>query len=70
MVFVNDVFVVTGKQLNKIYDSTNFNDLGSLRYLYKYVEKSGAVQKMKEMGLEEGDTIRIFDLEFEYFDEY
>ncbi len=66
----DDVFVVTGKQLNKIYDSTNFNDLGSLRYLYKYVEKSGAVQKMKEMGLEEGDTIRIFDLEFEYFDEY
>jgi GTP-binding protein len=66
----DDVFVVTGKQLNKIYDSTNFNDLGSLRYLYKYVEKSGAIQKMKEMGLEEGDTIRIFDLEFEYIDEY
>ncbi|MGN0710957.1 MAG: DUF1967 domain-containing protein [Anaerovoracaceae bacterium] len=25
---------------------------------------------MKERGLEEGDTIRIFDYEFEYWDEY
>lgn len=63
-------FVVTGKQLKKIFDSTNFNDFGSLRYLYKYIEKKGAIDKMIEMGLEEGDTIRIFDYEFEYYDEY
>ena len=63
-------YVVTGKQLKKIFDSTNFNDFGSLRYLYKYIEKKGASDKMIEMGLEEGDTIRIFDYEFEYYDEY
>ena len=63
-------YVVTGKQLKKIFDSTNFNDFGSLRYLYKYIEKKGAIDKMIEMGLEEGDTIRIFDYEFEYYDEY
>ena len=63
-------FVVTGKQLKKVFDSTNFNDFGSLRYLYKYMEKRGAIDKMLEMGLEEGDTIKVFDFEFEYFDEY
>ncbi|MPN37921.1 hypothetical protein SDC9_185442 [bioreactor metagenome] len=63
-------YVITGKQLRKIFDSTNFNDSGSLRYLYKYIEKKGALEELKEMGLEEGDTIRIFDYEFEYFEEY
>ncbi|MEL7654491.1 MAG: GTPase ObgE [Bacillota bacterium] len=62
-------YVLEGKQLRKIFNSTNFNDLGSLRYLYKYIEKNGAIEKLKEMGLEEGNTIKVFDYEFEYFDE-
>lgn len=63
-------FSLTGGQLRKIFDSTNFNDSGSLRYLYKYIENKGALDKMKEMGLEEGDIVKVFDYEFEYFDEY
>lgn len=64
-----DVYVLTGKQLQKIFNSTNFNDMGSLRYLYKYIEKNGAIEKLKELGLEEGDTIRVIDYEFEFFDD-
>lgn len=64
-----DVFVLDGKQLTKIFNSTNFSDLGSLRYLYKYIEKNGAIQRLKEMGLANGDTIRIKDYEFTYYDE-
>lgn len=66
----NEAYVLTGKQLEKIFNSTNFNDSGSMRYLYKYIEKSGAIEKLKEMGLEEGDIIRVIDYEFEYFDEF
>jgi len=64
-----DVYVLEGKQLSKIFRSTNFNDMGSLRYLYKYIESKGAIQQLKEMGLEEGDIIRIEDYEMEYWDE-
>jgi GTP-binding protein len=66
----NEDYVIEGKQLRKIFNSTNFNDSGSMRYLYKYIEKSGAIEKCLEMGLEEGDIIRIFDYEFEYWDEF
>ena len=66
----DNVYVLEGKQLTKIFNSTNFNDMGSLRYLYKYIEKNGAIEKLKEMGLEEGDSIRIQNYEFEYWDEY
>ncbi len=62
-------YVLEGKQLMKIFNSTNFQDFGSMRYLYKYIEKSGAIDKLKEMGLEDGDIIKIADFELEYFDE-
>lgn len=62
-------FVLTGKQLKKIFDSTNFNDYGSLRYLYKHIENAGVIKELKDMGLTEGDTIKIFDYEMEYYDE-
>ncbi len=64
------VYVLSGRQLLKIFNSTNFNDTGSLRYLYKYIEKSGVIDELKEMGLKEGDTVRIEDFEFEYIDEF
>ena len=65
-----DTFILTGTQLHKIFDSTNFNDTTSLRYLYKYIEKSGAIKKMKELGLKEGDTVSIYDYEMEYIEEF
>ena len=62
-------YVIEGKQLTKIFNSTNFNDMESLRYLYRYIEKKGAVAELKELGLEEGDIVRIKDYEFEYSEE-
>jgi GTP-binding protein len=63
------VFVLEGKQLLKIFNSTNFQDMGSIRYLYKHLEKQGTVERLKEMGLKDGGTIRIKDFEFDYIDE-
>jgi GTPase len=62
-------FVLSGGQLQKIFRSTNFNDVGSMRYLYRYIVDKGGIQKLKELGLQEGDTVRIEDYEFEYYDD-
>ncbi len=62
-------YILSGKQLEKIFNSTNFTDSGSVRYLYRYIEKSGALDRMKELGIEDGDTIKIKDFELEYLDE-
>ena len=62
-------YVLSGQQLQKIFDSTNFNDMGSLRYLYKYIEGKGAIEQLKELGLEEGDMIRIENYDMEYWEE-
>ena len=64
----NDYYILEGKQLEKIFNSTNFNDLESLRYLYNYLKSRGAIDKLKELGIREGDTVKIKDYEFEYYD--
>lgn len=68
--FVEDgKYHVEGKQLRKIFDSTNFNDTGSLRYLYRYIEEKGGIDRLLELGLEDGDSIFVFDYEFEYYED-
>ena len=67
--FDGESYIIYGRQLEKIFNSTNFNDFGSRRYLFRYIENSGAYEMLKEMGMEEGDTIKLFDMEFEYYDE-
>ena len=67
--FDGENYIITGKQLEKIYNSTNFYDHGSRRYLFKYIENSGAYEMLKELGMQDGDTIKLFDQEFEYYDE-
>ncbi|MDR2089812.1 MAG: GTPase ObgE [Clostridiales Family XIII bacterium] len=63
------VYVLSGSQLLKIFNSTNFNDMGSVRYLYKHIEKCGAADRLRSMGLRDGDTIRMYDFEFIWYDE-
>ena len=66
--YVDDdgVYVLEGRQLSKIFNSTNFNDSGSMRYLYNYIVKQGGIKLLQGLGLKEGDTVRIEDFEFEY----
>ncbi len=61
------VYILEGRELYKIFDSTNFEDAGSLRYLDRYIEKSGGISKLEELGISDGDTVRIKDFEFEYW---
>ena len=63
------IFVLEGKQLHKIFDSTNFNDMESLRYFYKYIRNNGAVDELKELGLRDGDVVRVKSYEFIFEEE-
>ncbi|WP_281522523.1 GTPase ObgE [Mogibacterium timidum] len=66
---LDGVYVLEGKQLSKIFRSTNFNDTGSMRYLYKFIVDRGGIKMLEKLGLKEGDTVRIEDYEFEYYED-
>ena len=61
------VYVVTGKSLRRIMYSVNFDDMESLQYFQKAMESQGVFDKLREMGIEDGDTVRIYEIEFEFY---
>ena len=61
------VYVVTGKSLRRIMYSVNFDDMESLQYFQKAMESQGVFDKLREMGIEDGDTVKIYELEFEFY---
>lgn len=62
----NDVWVVSGDEIERIYKVTKFNtEEGFLRFSKK-LRKMGIDEKLEELGAVDGDYIRILDHEFEY----
>ena len=59
-------YVIRGDEIEKIYKMTWFvTDEAFLRFSNK-LRKLGIDDKLKEMGIQNGDTVRILDYEFEY----
>lgn len=63
----NEYYLLEGKRIEKLFNSTNFEDTDSLRYFQNFLIKKGIVEKLKELGIEDGDTVKIFDFEFEFY---
>lgn len=61
----NDVYVVTGEKIEKLLKMTKFTDEGARRFANK-LRKMGVDDKLREMGIQEGDYVRILDYEFEF----
>lgn len=64
----NGVYVVTGKKLRRIMYSVNFEDMESLHYFQKAMEGEGVFDRLREMGIDDGDTVKIYEIEFEFYD--
>jgi GTP-binding protein len=60
------VFVVEGNWVRKLVSSTNFNDHESLSFFQRSIARKGVVDALENMGVNEGDTVKMYDLEFEY----
>ena len=61
------VYVVSGKALRRIMYSVNFEDMESVQYFQKAMEAQGVFDKLREMGIEDGDTVKIYEIEFEFY---
>lgn len=62
------VYVVKGAWIKKIFNSTNFEDTESTNFFQRTLEGAGVFEELRRLGIKEGDTVRIEDLEFDYFD--
>ncbi len=61
-----DTWVVSGKWLAQLINDINFADYESRMYFDRQLRKSGLFTRLEEMGIEDGDTVSIYDFEFDY----
>ena len=61
-----DMYVVEGNWIRKLVGSTNFENYESLQYFQRAIRKKGVIDSLEGMGINEGDTVKMYDLEFEY----
>lgn len=60
------IYFVEADWLWDILRSVNMDDYSSLQYFQRVLRTSGIIDKLLEMGINEGDTVSIFDFEFEF----
>ena len=60
------VYIVDAPWLASIIARTDMDDYESLQYLQRVLVSSGIIDALREKGVEEGDTVSIYDFEFEF----
>ncbi len=62
------VFFVEADRLLRVLRMIDFNDTDSLQYFQKVLESSGVIDELKKAGIHDGDTVSLYDFEFEYME--
>ncbi len=62
----NDTFYVEGEWLRNFMGQINFDDYESLNFFQRVLEKNGVFRALREAGIEDGDTVNIYDFEFDF----
>lgn len=64
----NGIFIVEGERIDKMLGYTNLESEKGFNFFQKFMKSSGAINRLEELGIEEGDTVRVGDyLEFDYY---
>lgn len=63
---IDDTYYVEAEWLLKILKKTDMDDYESLQYFQKVLGTSGILDELRRRGIQDGDTVNIYDLEFEY----
>ena len=63
---IDRAFFVKGEWLLKLIMSVNFDDTESLQYFQRVLMNTGVIDALRDAGIEEGDTVNMYDLEFDF----
>lgn len=64
----DDMWTVEGPWMQRLCANVNFNDYESMMFFDRALRQSGIYARMEQMGVQDGDTVSIYDLMFEYKD--
>ena len=61
------VYVVEGPKIDKMLGYTNLDSEKGFEFFQKFLKNTGILDDLEEAGIEEGDTVRMYGLEFDYY---
>jgi len=63
----NKVYNVEGPRIEKMLGYTNLDSEKGFQFFQKFLKTSGILDDLEAMGIEEGDTVAMYDLQFDYY---
>ena len=63
---VDDTWIVDGPWLERLMANVNFSDYESRNWFDRILRQSGLFEQLEALGIQDGDTVSMYDLEFEY----
>ena len=64
---IDEAYEVTGVGIEKMLSFTNLDTERGFAFFQRYMRENGIIDKLIEMGIQEGDTVRMYFLEFDYY---
>ena len=60
------MYVVEGPRIERMLGYTNLDSEKGFEFFQKFLRTSGIVDELEKLGIEEGDTVRMYGLQFHY----
>ena len=64
----NEIYLVYGKRVDNLLKRVNIDDYDSMIYFESTLREMGVFEKLKEIGIEDGDSVAVGDIVFEYYE--
>ena len=62
-----NVYVVEGPRIEKMLGYTNLDSEKGFEFFQRFLKENGILDELEEKGISEGDTVRMYGLEFDYY---
>lgn len=64
---VEDEYVVEGPRIEKMLGYTNLDSEKGFIFFQKFLRENGILEQLEALGIEEGNTVRMYGLSFDYY---
>ena len=61
-------YVVEGPRIERMLGYTNLDSEKGFQFFQKFMHTSGIIDELRALGIQEGDTVKMYDLQFDYYE--
>jgi GTP-binding protein len=61
------MYVVEGPRIERMLGYTNLDSEKGFQFFQKFLHSSGIIDELEALGIQEGDTVRMYELQFDYY---